>query len=73
MLCTEEKGMNERLRQYIECNKAACQKLAEEAAAEYERAEDRVARQHWVGQELYWKQRVDHWTRRQEEEDRYAR
>lgn len=64
--------MTGEFRSYIAANKAAAQKLAEEAAAEYELAEDRVARQHWVQQELYWRGRVDHWTRRQQEEDRYA-
>ena len=64
--------MDDRLMKYIAANKAAAQKLAAEAAEEYGLAEDRVARQYWVQQELYWKQRVDHWTRREQEEEKYG-
>ena len=64
--------MKSEFRSYIAANKAAAEKLAQQAAEEYELAEDRVARQHWVQQELYWKQRVDHWTRREQEEEKYG-
>ena len=63
--------MTGEFRSYIAANKAAAEKLAQQAAEEYELAEDRAARQYWVQQELYWKQRVDYWARRQEEEDKY--
>ena len=63
--------MTGEFRSYIAANKAAAEKLAQQAAEEYELAESRVARQWWVQQGLYWTQRVDYWARRQEEEDKY--
>jgi len=60
--------MTGEFRSYITSNKNAAEKLARQAAEEYQDAEGREARQYWVQQELYWRERVNHWQSRLEEE-----
>jgi hypothetical protein len=58
-------------RTYLQANLAAALNLAAKAEEEYQLCdEDRVARQYWVGQQVYWEERAAHWQRRIEEEGR---
>jgi len=60
--------MTGEFRSYITSNKNAAEKLARQAAEEYQDAEGREARQYWVQQELYWTERAAYWQSRQEQE-----